>query len=102
MAPVLQSPQRLDHSKLDEAAFLGWDVSVIMVSNITDQVFWSSDTPLAEPHFDEEATLLSARRVVPIKKVAVKKPGFSRPWVFGFALAGALLLGVSVTALYYS
>ncbi|MDQ2920934.1 MAG: hypothetical protein M3R52_04880 [Acidobacteriota bacterium] len=72
-----------------------------MESNITDQQFWSPDSPLAEPHFDEEVTLLSARPVVPIKNLTVK-PGFSRPWVFGFALAGALLFGVSATTLYYS
>lgn len=72
-----------------------------MKSNITGQQLWSPDSPLAEPHFDDEATLLSARPVVPFKKLLVK-PGFSRPWVFGLALAGALLLGVSVSALYYS
>ena len=72
-----------------------------MKSNITDQNLWSSDSTLAEPHFVDEATLLSARPVVPFRKLLVK-PGFSRPWVFGLALAGALLLGVSATALYYS
>lgn len=72
-----------------------------MKSNITNEQFWSPDSPLAAPHFDEEVTLLSARPVVPIKRLSLK-PGFLRPWVFGFALAGALLLGVSATALYYS
>ena len=72
-----------------------------MESNITDQQFWSPDTPLAEPHFDEEVTLLSARPVVPIEQLN-RKPVSTRPWVFGLALAGAILLGVSATALYYS
>jgi hypothetical protein len=72
-----------------------------MESNITDEQFWSPDTPLAEPHFDEEVTLLSARPVVPIEQLN-RKPVSTRPWVFGLALAGAILLGVSATALYYS
>jgi hypothetical protein len=72
-----------------------------MESNITDQQFWRPDSPLAQPHFDDEATLLSARPVVPIKKLSVNT-GFARPWVFGFVLAGALFLGASATALYYS
>ncbi|MEP6912557.1 MAG: hypothetical protein ABI923_07370, partial [bacterium] len=52
-------------------------------------------------HFDEEVTLLSARPVVPIEQLT-RKPVSKRPWVFGLALAGAILLGVSATALYYS
>lgn len=76
-----------------------------MESNITNQQFRSPGLPLAEPRFDEEATLLSARPVVPIERLTVKpnfSRRFSRPWIFGFALAGALLLGVSATTLYYS
>jgi len=72
-----------------------------MESNITDQQFWSSESPLAEPHFDEELTLLSARPVVPIERLTRNTVSTS-PWVFGFALAGAVLLGMSATALYYS
>lgn len=72
-----------------------------MESNITNQQSWSLDSPLTQPHFDQEATLLSARPVVPINQLIVK-PGFSRPWVFGLAVAGALLVGVSATALYFS
>jgi hypothetical protein len=72
-----------------------------MESNITDQQVWSPDTPLAEPHFNEEVTLLAARPVVPIEQLN-RKPVSTRPWVFGLALAGAILLGVSATALYYS
>src|SRR5712664_525296 len=72
-----------------------------MESNIAEQRVWSPDSPLAEPHFDDEVTLLSARPVVPIERFTQKRAS-TRPWVFGFALAGALLLGVSATALYYS
>ncbi len=72
-----------------------------MESNITDQSTWISDSPLAEPHFDQEATLLSARPVVPIDQVSVKA-GVSRVWLLGFGLAGVLLVAMSATALYYS
>jgi hypothetical protein len=72
-----------------------------MESNITNEQFRSSYSSLSEPHFDDEATVLSARPVVPIGEVA-SKAGFSRPWVFGLAVVAALLLGVSATAFYYS
>jgi hypothetical protein len=72
-----------------------------MESNIRDQQFWTPDSPPAQPHFDEEATLLSARPVVPIREITAKA-GFSRPWVLGIALVSALLLGVTATAFYYS
>jgi len=61
----------------------------------------TTDLPLPEPHFDEEATLLSARPVVPLEKVQAKTR-FTQPWAYGLALVGALLLGVSATAIYYS
>jgi hypothetical protein len=72
-----------------------------MQSNITNEQFSSSSASLSEPHFDDEATVLSARPVVPIEELT-KKVGFSRPWAFGLAVAGALLLGVAATAFYYS
>src|SRR5688572_21778520 len=72
-----------------------------MESTNTNQQFWSPESPVAQPHFDDEATLLSARPVVPIEKIAVKT-GFPPPWVLGFALAGALVLGVAATAIYFS
>jgi hypothetical protein len=72
-----------------------------MKSNVTDERFWSSYSSPSEPHFEDEATLLSARPVVPIRELT-SKAGFSRRWVFGLAVAGALLLGVSATAFYYT
>lgn len=72
-----------------------------MEPNNTEEQFFGAESLLAEPHFDEEATLLSARPVVPLDRVAAKA-SLSRPWVFGLALAGALLLGVVSTAIYYS
>lgn len=74
---------------------------LVMASNITEEQFWGPDSPLPEPHFIEEATVLSARPVVPITDLP-SNGRFSRPWVFGIALAGAVLLGVAATALYYS
>lgn len=72
-----------------------------MESNITDQQFWGSQSALSPPHFDEQATLLSARPVVPIARLSVR-PVSSRMWLFGFALVGMLFLGIAATSLYYS
>ena len=103
VAPVLQLVLVLEAPHSDTTPFLLlWEFLRCMESNITDQQFWSPDTPLAEPHFDEEVTLLSARPVVPIDQLNRKPVSSTRPWVFGLALAGAILLGVSATALYYS
>jgi hypothetical protein len=72
-----------------------------MESKITNQQFGRSDPPLAEPHFTEEATLLSARPVVPLSELT-SEAGFSRRWVLGFGLAGGLMLGVLTAAFYYT
>jgi hypothetical protein len=64
------------------------------------------ELPLAEPHFDDEATLLSARRVVPLDEVSSDGMHttwhFGRGWIFAATIAGALLLGAFVGAAYYS
>lgn len=75
-----------------------------MSSSITDQQLIESETSLPEPHFDEEATVLSARRVVPLEQVVPIKPkvALPRPWVLGLGLAGALLVGIFATVIYYS
>ena len=50
------------------------------------------EMPLAEPHFDEEATLLSARPVVPLEEiVAVERSG--KKLVFGVALVFSVIVG---------
>jgi hypothetical protein len=64
------------------------------------------ELPLAEPHFDDEATVLSARRVVPLDEVesyeAQTPSRFARGWVFAATVVGAMLLGVVLGAGYYS
>ena len=73
----------------------------IMQSKTTQQDFAVPKAPVTSPHFDQEATLLSARPVVPIDELS-NKPHISRRWLVGFGLAGMLLIGVSATVLYYS
>jgi hypothetical protein len=77
-----------------------------MESNTTDQEFPGAESPLnepvlKEPHFDEEATVLSARPVVPLEEIKANTR-FRRPWVVGLAIAGALLVGVTATAFFFS
>lgn len=64
------------------------------------------ELPLTEPHFDDEATLLSARRVVPLDEVpSYGSPiasRFARKWMFAAIVLGSLLLGVVGGAGYYS
>jgi hypothetical protein len=66
----------------------------------------STELPLAEPHFDDEATLLSARRVVPLDEVppygSQARSRFARWWMFAATVVGALLLGAVASASYYS
>ena len=47
-----------------------------------------------EPHFDDERTLLSARRVVPLEKIE-KKARHRRQWFLGGAFAIAMMLGAA-------
>jgi len=63
-----------------------------MDSNITNQQDLSGDLLLSEPHFDEEATLLSARPVVPLEEIQTERR-FARRLGFGIAIISALILG---------
>jgi type IV secretory pathway VirB10-like protein len=54
----------------------------------------------AEPHFDDERTLLSARPVVPLQKIEAKVR-HRRQWFLGGAFAVAMMLGAA-TALVAS
>jgi|SRR5882672_423957 len=64
-----------------------------MDSNLTDQQNFGAETQLSEPHFDEEATLLSARRVVPLHEFTAETRSRKR-FAFGLAIALGLLVGV--------
>ena len=48
----------------------------------------------APPHFDDELTVLSARRVVPLEKIEAKVRR-RRQWILGAAFAIAMMLGAS-------
>lgn len=48
----------------------------------------------AQPNFDDERTLLSARRVVPLKKIDTKERR-RRHWLLGGAFALAMMLGAA-------
>ena len=48
--------------------------------------------PLAEPHFDEEATLLSAQPVVPLEDI-VAEERWGKRLMFGAALVFSLIVG---------
>ena len=47
-----------------------------------------------EPHFDDERTVLSARRVVPLEKINAKSR-HRRQWFLGGAFAVAMMLGAA-------
>jgi hypothetical protein len=51
------------------------------------------DQALSLPHFDDEATLLSARPVVPINQIAADRPTKRRRMVFGLTILAATLVG---------
>lgn len=71
-----------------------------MESNINDQQYLGADLQLSEPHFDEEATVLSARPVVPLHEVrAGARSG--RRLGFGLAILVALLVGAFGATLIY-
>lgn len=50
------------------------------------------ETPPAEPHFDEEATLLSAQPVVPLEKIAAERRS-RKSLVFGAVILFSLIVG---------
>jgi len=74
--------------------------SKYMGSNIPEYSYFGADLQLSEPHFDEEATLLSARPVVPLGDV----PPQERPrrrLAFGLAVIVAAMAGAFGTTLIY-
>jgi hypothetical protein len=72
-----------------------------MKSNITDEQYLGTDLQLSEPHFDEEATLLSARRVVPLSDVRTEARSGKR-LAFGLAIVIAVMAGAFGASLVYN
>ena len=65
-----------------------------------DQTVRDSEVGLDEPHFDEEATLLAARPVVPLGEVKETTRSKAR-WALMLAIVGGLLIGLlGATFLY--
>ena len=58
------------------------------------------EMPLAEPHFDEEATLLSAQPVVPLEEIVAEKRSGKR-LMFGLAMVFSLIVGALGGTLIY-
>jgi len=52
------------------------------------------DASVSAPHFDDERTLLTARRVVPLEKIAARVMR-RRRWFLGGAFAAAMILGAA-------
>ncbi len=71
-----------------------------MEENITNQDTSSVVVPLNEPHFDEEATLLSARPVVPLTEVKAEARS-RRRLVFVFSILIAVAAGALGGTLLY-
>jgi hypothetical protein len=72
----------------------------LMDSNITEPQYLGADLQLSEPHFEEEATLLSARSVVPLHEVKAKERA-GRRLTFSLALIAALIVGALGATLIY-
>ena len=61
-----------------------------MESNTSEQPYLADD--LSEPHFDEEATVASARPVVPLEEIRAASSSRKRI-TFGLAILAALIIG---------
>lgn len=60
----------------------------------------ATNEPLTAPHFDDEATLVSARPVVPLQQVK-EEARSKRRLGFGLAIAGALVAGALGASVIY-
>lgn len=69
-----------------------------MESNITEQ--YSDGLQLSQPHFEAEATLLSARPVVPLHEIEAAERSNKR-LTFGLALVAALVVGIFGATMIY-
>src|SRR6266542_4102361 len=71
-----------------------------METNITDPQQFGAELHLSEPHFDEEATLLSARPVVPLRDIGLRLR-IQRRLVYGLTIIVAIIAGAFGATLVY-
>ena len=71
-----------------------------MESNNINQEYFEGAAPLDEPHFDEEATVLSARPVVPLQEIKAEEQSRKR-LIVGLAMACSLTMGALAATLIY-
>jgi hypothetical protein len=71
-----------------------------MESNNINQEYFEGAVPLGEPHFDEEATVLSARPVVPLQEIEAEKRS-RKHLIVGLAMACSLMMGALAATLLY-
>jgi len=71
-----------------------------MESNTITEGYFEDAESLGEPHFDEEATLLSARPVVPLQEIEAGERSRKR-LIVGFAMACSLMMGALAATLIY-
>jgi len=70
------------------------------MDSTTGQRFTRTEVRLDEPHFDEEATLLSAQPVVPLEEVKAKTRSKAR-LAMALAIGGGLLIGLLAATFIY-
>jgi cytoskeletal protein RodZ len=70
------------------------------MDSTTGQRFTRTEVRLDEPHFDEEATLLSAQPVVPLVEVQAKTRSKAR-FALALAIGGGLVIGLLAATLIY-
>ena len=71
-----------------------------MESNNMNQEYFDGAGPFGEPHFDEEATVLSARPVVPLQEIKAEEQSRKR-LIVGLAMACSLMMGALAATLIY-
>ena len=71
-----------------------------MESNNINQEYFEGAAPFGEPHFDEEATVLSARPVVPLQEIKAEEQSRKR-LIVGLAMACSLTMGALAATLIY-
>lgn len=71
-----------------------------MKANITEREYFEGEPILATPHFDEEATLVSARPVVPLEEIKAEERS-GRRLAMGLTVVFSMLIGALGATLIY-